>query len=188
MYTVDFLMKRDNIMPRLNQQVLSTADNPVINLIGQSQPLDSATFTSLNKKSQAASFSKQACYLVGKEAVKMSKLRMVTVWVAADMETEVGRHTVLAAVAHVKTTNQVRVWIIHNTGKPGLLSRVVEAAIISLDSSEAISVISKVLKPSTATKLVSGKKKLYDFDIPGVEMSEFIKTVEELSEEVFMFI
>ena len=186
MNTVDFLMKRDNIMPRLNQRVLSTADNPVINLNGNGQEsLDSKTFLSLDKKSQAASMRKQTNYLVGKESGKMSRLRMVTVWVAADLDTEAGRDTVLAALTHVKTTNQLRVGLIHNTNGPGLISKIAQAAMTSLDSSEAISVLSKVLKPSTATKLINGKKKLSDFDIPGLEMNELIKTVEGINDDLF---
>ena len=189
MNTVDFLMKRDNIMPRLNQRVLATGSNPVISLIGDklepAAALDTETFSGLDKRSQAATLADRARYLVGKESSKMSRLRMVTVWVAADLETPAGRDTVLAAIAHVKTTNQMRVFLVHNTQQPGLISRIAEAALTSLEPSEASAVLSKVLKPGTAEKLISGKKKLSGFDIPGVEMSDFIKKVEEIDEKVF---
>merc|ERR1719348_340498 len=55
MDTVDFLMKRENIMPRLNQRVLSTSSNPIIQLLGEKvETVNSETFQNLDKKSQAA--------------------------------------------------------------------------------------------------------------------------------------
>ena len=91
MDTVDFLMKRENIMPRLNQRVLSTSSNPIIQLLGEKvETVNSETFQNLDKKSQAATISEHIKYLVGKESSKMSKLRMVTVWLVADLETTKG--------------------------------------------------------------------------------------------------
>ena len=86
MDTVDFLMKRDNIMPRLNQRILSTTNNPIISMLGE--PVTDVSvekFSGLDKKGQAASLRHSLKYLVGKEMSKMSKLRMVTVWVVADL-------------------------------------------------------------------------------------------------------
>merc|ERR1712142_1014154 len=74
---------------------------------------------------------------------------------------------------------------IHNSRSPGLISRITKAALEQLDSSEAVSVLSKVLKEDTATKLINGKKKLSGFDIPGVEMSDFIKQVDSVDEDSF---
>lgn len=49
----------------------------------------------------------------------MSSLRMVSSWVVCDLETKAGRATALAAVKHVKSSNQMRVAFIHNTENPG---------------------------------------------------------------------
>ena len=187
MDTVDYLMKRDNIMPRLNQRILSTTSNQIISLLGaaDSSDLSLEQFTGLDKKSQTAVVRDGLKYLVGKESSKMSKLRMVSSWVVVDLETDQGRSTLLSAVVHVKTTNQMRVGLIHNTESPGLISRIAEAAVSTLDSGGAVAVLSKVLKHDTATKLTSGKKKLSGFDIPGVEMSEFIRNVDQISEDKF---
>ena len=186
MDTVDFLMKRENIMPRLNQRILSTASNPVIPLTGTAAPsLDLQAFSKMDKAGQAATMLKQLKYVVGKEGSKMSKLRMVTIWTAANLDTKEGREMVLAALGHVKTTNQMRIGLIHNTDSPGLISKIAQAAVTNLDTAGANAVLSKVLKEDTAKKLVSGKKKLSGFDIPGVEMSQFIKEVETIDEEIF---
>ena len=186
MDTVDYLMKRENIMPRLNQRILSTATNPVITLTGEAAPsLDLQTFTKLGKTGRAASMVKQLKYLVGKEGSKMSKLRMVTIWVVANLDTKEGREIFLSALGQVKTTNQMRIGLIHNTPSPGLISKIAQAAVTTLDTAESSAVLSKVLKEDTASKLVAGKKKLSGFDIPGVEMSQFIKEVEETDEDLF---
>ena len=39
---------------------------------------------------------------------KVSKLRMVSTWVVADLDTVQGRAIALSAVKHVKTSNQLR--------------------------------------------------------------------------------
>ena len=186
MDTVDFLMKRENIMPRLNQRILSTATNPIISLTGKpANSLELKSFEKLDKADQTATLLKEMKYLVGKESSKVSKLRMVTIWAVGDLDTKQGRQMMLAGLAHVKTTNQMRVGLVHNTASPGLISRIAQAALTTLDSAGASAVLSKVLKEDTATKLVAGKKKLSGFDIPGVEMGQFIKEVENIDEEVF---
>ena len=47
----------------------------------------------------------------------MSKLRMVSTWVACDLDTPAGRQLARSAVVHVKSSNQMRVAFIHNNHK-----------------------------------------------------------------------
>eukprot|EP00090_Calanus_glacialis_P019622 TRINITY_DN3011_c0_g1_i1.p1 TRINITY_DN3011_c0_g1~~TRINITY_DN3011_c0_g1_i1.p1 ORF type:complete len:1524 (+),score=468.92 TRINITY_DN3011_c0_g1_i1:46-4617(+) len=183
---LDFLMQRENIMPRLNQRILSSSNTPMIALAGDQQAgLSLDSFSGLDKRSMGATLAKHLPYLVGKEGSKISKLRMVTVWVIVDLETPAGRAVAKAAVSHVKSTNQMRVGFVHNTPNPGMISRAVEAAVRNLGSSAAVSLLSKILKEDTANKLMEGKKKLADYDIPGVEMNDFIKQMEEIDDELF---
>ncbi len=53
--------------------------------------------------------------------IKVSKLRMVSTWIAADLDTPAGRQLARAAATHVKGSNQMRVAFIHNSqeGTPG---------------------------------------------------------------------
>jgi len=183
---LDYLMQRENIMPRLNHRILSSSTSPVIALAGhQEAGLSLDTFSGLDKRSMGATMANHLPYLVGKESSKISKLRMVTVWVVVDLETPVGRAVAKSAVSHVKSTNQMRVGFIHNTPNPGMISKAAEAAVRNLGSSAACSLLSKILKEDTAKKLMDGKKKLADYDIPGVEMNDFIKQMDELDEELF---
>ena len=186
MDTVDYLMKRENIMPRLNQRILSTATNPIIALTGEAAPSpspDLETFSKLGRAARAASMVDQLNYVVGKEGSKMSKLRMVTIWLVVDLDTKQGRELFLSALVQVKRTNQMRIGLIHNTESPGLISKIAQAAVSTLEPAESSAVLSKVLKEDTASKLVAGKKKLSGFDIPGVEMSKFIKEVEKTTDD-----
>merc|ERR1719348_2046521 len=79
----------------------------------------------------------------------------------------------------------MRVGFIHNTPNPGMISKAAEAAVRNLGSSAACAILSKILKEDTAKKLMNGKKKLADYDIPGVEMNDFIKQMDEIDEELF---
>jgi len=186
MDTLDYLMQRENIMPRLNQRILSSTSTPAISLAGDQQAsLSLESFENLDKRSMASTLVRHMPYMVGKENSKISKLRMVTVWIVVDLETAPGRAVAKAAVAHVKSTNQMRVGVVHNTAKPGLISKIVEAAVRNLGSSASNSLLSKVLKEDTAKKLIDGKKKLADYDIPGIEMNDFMKQLDEVDDELF---
>jgi len=183
---LDYLMSRENIMPRLNQKILATAESKVLNMAGDQLPsLKVTSFIALDKRSMSATLVNNLKYLVGKEAAKVSKLRMVSSWVVADLDTVQGRQVALAAVKHVKTSNQLRVAFIHNTEAPGLISRTVEAAMHHMEAAAALALIAKILKEDTALKLVAGSKKVEDYDIPGAEMDRFSKQMKDLSDEVF---
>merc|ERR1719187_1379585 len=150
---LDYLMQRENIMPRLNHRILSSSTSPVIALAGhQEAGLSLDSFSGLDKRSMGATMAMHLPYLVGKESSKISKLRMVTVWVVVDLETPVGRAVAKSAVSHVKSTNQMRVGLIHNTPNPGMISKAAEAAVRNLGSSAACSLLSKILKEDTAKK------------------------------------
>merc|ERR1719209_2798035 len=63
---LDYLMARDNIMPRLNQRILGSNAAPVVALVGhQEAELELASFKTLDKRSQAATIAKHLNYLEG---------------------------------------------------------------------------------------------------------------------------
>jgi len=182
---LDYLMDRENIMPRLNQRILTSSSAPSIPLVGhQEASLALDTFLALDKRGMAATLARHIPYLVGKEA-KASSLRMVTVWVVADLETKQGREVTRAAATHVKASSQMRVGVVLASAKPGLISRVAAAALNTLDSTSAQTLLTKLLKEDTVTKLEAGKKKVEDWDIPGVDMTELVKAVAEVGDDIF---
>ena len=118
--------------------------------------------------------------------LQVSKLRMVTVWLAADLNTPAGRAVARAAVAHTKSSAQLRLGLLHNSdNEPGLVARLAQAALLHLAPTPAITLLSKLLKEDTAAKLMDGRKQLQDFDIPGLEMTEFLQQVAALDTSQF---
>ena len=127
MEMLDYLMARDNIMPRLNQRILTSNTAPVVALVGhQEAELELASFKSLDKRSQTATLAKHLNYLEGTS--KTHNLRMVSLWLVADLETPEGRAVARAAVSHVKGSSQVRLGLVQASASPGLVSRAAAAA------------------------------------------------------------
>jgi len=188
MDVLDFLMNRENIMPRLNQKVLSSADSPVLNMAGDRlNQLSASSFSQLDKKSKSATMINNLKYLVGKELAKSNKLRMISTWVACDLDTPRGRELARSAVQYVKSSNQMRVAFIHNSKskEPGLISKAVEAALHHMDPIAAAIFVAKILKEDTAIKLEKGTKKIEDYEIPGVDINKFMEDMEKLSPDIF---
>merc|ERR1719334_948943 len=186
---LDYLMSRENIMPRLNRRILGNQGGKMIPLSGSedyTQGLDNLeSFVGLDTRGQGAVMAEGLAYVVGKEGSKANKLRMVTVWLVADLETPQGRATARAGIVHVKASGQMRLALVHSNPRAGMLSRTVEAAVRSLDSSAAAAMLAKILKEDTVKKLVTGKKQLADYDIPGVEMDKVEQAVKDLKDVVF---
>merc|ERR1719318_376991 len=79
----------------------------------------------------------------------------------------------------------MRMAVISSGAKPGLISNIVQAAVRNLEGTAAVVLLNKLLKEETVKKLESGKKKLGDYDIPGVDMPMFVNLVDEVSEDLY---
>ena len=49
----------------------------------------------------------------------LSKLYSMSAWIVADVETSQGREVVRGVLAHIKSSSQMRVAVIHNSKAPG---------------------------------------------------------------------
>ena len=117
-----------------------------------------------------------------------SKLHVLTIWLALDLESEQGRELLRGALTQLKSSTQMRIGLIHNTEKPDFASKLAFAAFESQKNNQGIrNILSKVFKEDTLQKLIKGKKKLEDFDIPGADMEQFIKIFKNVknTEEIF---
>jgi UDP-glucose:glycoprotein glucosyltransferase len=170
---LDYLMKQSNIMPRLNDRILKGDTSDYVAMTGDVLPsLKTATFSALSKSGMAATMADHLRYLSLKGEEK-EKLQVLTAWVVADLETEQGREALAAAAAHVKSSSLMRVGVVHNALKPGLMSTIIQAVLETVEDAKAArQVLLKVLKEETVKGLESGKKKLTDYDIPEVDMKE----------------
>ena len=180
----DYLMKQSNIMPRLNDRILKEEQSTYIPMTGDVLPsLKTDSFSALSKSGMASTLADHLNYLSLRD--EKNKLYALTTWVVADLETEQGREALAAAVSHIKTSSLMRVAVVHNAEKVGPVSKMVQAAVETLDVKAAKHLLQKVLKEDTVQKLASGKKKLTDYDIPGVDMKEFSKAVDSMGDDIF---
>jgi hypothetical protein len=75
------------------------------------------TFAPLTRASMAATLAEQATYLTRND--DPSKLYSLTSWIVADLESAQGRELVRGGLAHIKSSSQMRLFVIHNSEKPG---------------------------------------------------------------------
>ncbi len=186
---LNYLMSQPSIMPRLNDRVLksSASDEEAekyFDYTGDVLPsLMEETFVPADRGTKTATLADNLHYISGKDG---DKLHILTAWVIADLESPQGREVLRGAVTHAKSSKQMRVAVVNNAEKPGLISKAVKAALETLDNSAAKHLLSKVLKEDTVKKLTSGKKQLGDYDIPGADMSALTKAIDKLDEKDFL--
>jgi hypothetical protein len=61
----------------------------------------------------------------------------------------------------------------------------VAAALEHIEPAASALFVGKILKEETALKLESGAKRLQDYDIPGVEIDQFVTKMAYLDESLF---
>jgi len=184
---LDYLMERDQIMPRLNDRVLSSDNAKYVDFLGEAVfPLPKLEeYAVLSSASKAASLAQSLKYLTLKED---PKLNVLSGWVVADLETKEGRSLLKSGVEHVKSSSNMRVSVVHNTKNPGLISRIIQAAIETQTSQVAKSLISKVTKKeATVSALEKGSKSVTDYDIPGADMKALKERISELEADPSVF-
>lgn len=183
---LDHLMSKENILPSLNERVIKA--NTYIDLIGEVEPtLTLDTFAILDRASKASTLADNMEYVTLKES-PMGQLNVLTCWVIADFDTENGRNMLKGAITQVKSSSHMRLGIVHNVkNKPGLISLLLQAAIETQSNNAAKNLISKLIKPETAKALYSGKKSVFDYDIPDADMDIFKARYKELEQDLEVF-
>ena len=78
------------------------------------------TFAPLTRASMAATLAEKVSYLTRNDDV--SKLYSLTSWIVADLESAQGREIVRGGLAHIKSSSQMRLAVIHNSETPGIFS------------------------------------------------------------------
>lgn len=186
---VDWLMALPNIMPRLNERILSSKTSSYIDLTGVSDTtLSDMTveqFRNLKTPEMTASLANSCHYITTKNE---PTLRSLTAWVVGDFDTYEGRALLLEAVKYLRESNSIRVCAIHNINPSSTnmkFSRVVEVAQNTLAPAVARQFLSKILEKDNAKKFLEGSKKLTDFEISGLDMDAFQSRLTALKDSVF---
>ncbi|XP_035228299.1 UDP-glucose:glycoprotein glucosyltransferase 1-like [Stegodyphus dumicola] len=169
---LDFLMDQKNVMPRLNQRVLSS-ESTYIDLIAE--------------KSETKIIMKNMKYFVKRDD---DEFRPLTMWVVADVDTAEGRALLLSGLSHLKTSLHTRLGIIHNPAAKisgSILRKAIQVALDIFDRHTAKLFITKILKPVNAMQLINNEKSVTDFAVSNMDTELFLKKMDTFDEKSLDF-
>ncbi|XP_026349276.3 UDP-glucose:glycoprotein glucosyltransferase 2 isoform X1 [Ursus arctos] len=185
---IDFLMEKNNVVPRVNPLVLHTKWQ-YLNLISTSVTADVedfSTFFFLDSQDKSAVIAKNMYYLTQEEDDVISS---VTLWIIADFDKPSGRKLLLNALKFMKTSVHSRLGVIYNpTSKINeentAISRGVLAAFLTQKNSFLRNFLRKLAKEETATAIYSGEK-IKTFLTEGMDKNAFEKKYNTVGVNIF---
>uniref|UniRef100_A0A452VMW8 UDP-glucose ceramide glucosyltransferase-like 1 n=1 Tax=Ursus maritimus TaxID=29073 RepID=A0A452VMW8_URSMA len=185
---IDFLMEKNNVVPRVNPLVLHTKWQ-YLNLISTSVTADVedfSTFFFLDSQDKSAVIAKNMYYLTQEEDDVISS---VTLWIIADFDKPSGRKLLLNALKFMKTSVHSRLGVIYNpTSKINeentAISRGVLAAFLTQKNSFLRNFLRKLAKEETATAIYSGEK-IKTFLTEGMDQNAFEKKYNTVGVNIF---
>jgi len=158
---LDWLMAQPNIMPRLNERILSgkpgrfidssgTSEDTIETLRESSSSLEES-LAQLSLKDLTALVDNSCHYISAKEEAK--KPKHLSTWVVGDFNTAEGRSLLQEALSYTRESNSVRTCALHNQGssKTTLVPKLVQVAHTTLSSPSARQLIVKVLEAVEST-------------------------------------
>lgn len=170
---LDYLMNMPHIMPRLNQRILSTDEPTFIDLSGSAfDDLENVnSLINLSVRDMTATLLSNVKYFSSRQSLQKvngNGVHFLTLWVVADLNTELGVELLRNALLYMKSSGGIRVAFIPNAegksiGDKNNLNRLVWAATQSLDGLEATSQVLKWLENTKAidkSKIPSAVKDL----------------------------
>ncbi|XP_071084353.1 UDP-glucose:glycoprotein glucosyltransferase 1-like isoform X2 [Haliotis cracherodii] len=181
MNVLDWLMEKDNVLPRLNSRILSTAAKS----LDLSENIDSeilhdtATFSMMNARDMASIMADNMKYLTRREE---EALRSVSMWVVADLETTQGRQLMYNAIKHLKSSADMRLSMIFNpssANQDNKLNKAVYTALTTLSGNIAKSFITKLVKEENVMEMKAGTKKLVDLEVHGMDMKTYLAALNK---------
>ncbi|XP_055465900.1 UDP-glucose:glycoprotein glucosyltransferase 2 [Psammomys obesus] len=157
---IDFLMDKNNVVPRLNSLILHT-EPQYLNLLSSSVTADIedfSTFSFLDSQDKSAVIAKNMHYLT-----QDNMISAVTLWIIADFDTPPGRKLLFNALEHMEISIHSRLGIVYNpTSKINeentVISRGILAAFLTHKSSLLRHFLRKLAKEETAEAIYSGDK------------------------------
>uniref|UniRef100_A0A2K5F4S6 UDP-glucose ceramide glucosyltransferase-like 1 n=3 Tax=Aotus nancymaae TaxID=37293 RepID=A0A2K5F4S6_AOTNA len=188
MNAIDFLMGKNNVVPRINSLILHT-NQQYLNLISTSVTADIedfSTFFFLDSQDKSAVIAKNMYYLTPDDD---SIISAVTLWIIADFDKPSGRKLLFNALKHMKISVHSRLGIIYNpTSKINeentAISRGILAAFLTQKNSFLSSFLGQLAKEETATAIYSGDK-IKTFLIEGMDMKAFEKKYNTIGVNIF---
>ena len=166
--TLEWLMEKDHVLPRLNSRVLT----PPTTTLDLTENIDAGifddpeTFELITTKDMSGIMAGNMKYLRRNEEDSLSSVSM---WVVLDLDTEHGRDLAYAAIRRVKHSHDLRVGFIFNKNKPEEvkvdINKAVYVAIKTLPLSHAKNYVTKLVKDENYKGLQDGSITLQDLAV-----------------------
>ncbi|KAL3846980.1 hypothetical protein ACJMK2_017920, partial [Sinanodonta woodiana] len=182
--TLEWLMQRENVLPRLNSKVLS----PPSKILDLTENMDGASyddpdiFQLLTSTEMTAIMADRLQYLTRGES---ENLHGVTMWIVCDLETPHGRDLLYNALKRLKHSHDLRIGVVFNAISQKLgtfsINKAVYAALESLDNQNARNFITKLIKEENVIELQAGTKTLEDLAVHGMDIERYKYTLNKLS-------
>ncbi|XP_055965654.1 UDP-glucose:glycoprotein glucosyltransferase 2 [Sorex fumeus] len=186
--TVEFLMAKNNIVPRINPLILQ--DKRVyLNLISTSVTADiedHSTYHFLDSQDKSAVIAENMYYLTPKDD---SGIFPVTFWIIADFDKPSGRQLLSSALRYMKLSVLSRLGVIYNPASKineenTAISRGILAAFLTQKNQFLSDFLSKLAEEETATAIYSGDK-IKTFLTEGMDVDAFEKKYNTIGVNIF---
>lgn len=164
---IDFLMGQPNVMPRLNDRVLTTSAK-YVDLTGTVES-GIKDVSSLSSHQLVAALADSISYV----SSTTKSLTPITIWVVADVTQQAGQELVLNALEYVRNSRLIRLGLLHNPESSTDSASHYIDAIDAAFSSNDVKLLAKLLKTENAQALISGQKTGSDFGVEPAQKSSF---------------
>lgn len=166
---MDFLMGQPNVMPRLNDRVLSTpaGGTKYLDMTGSVQ--QGASLPAMSTAELVSAFSDSASYA----ASKAKALTPITLWLVADIASPAGRQFVRNGLDYIRNSRLVRVSIVHNVVADQNEARPYLEAVDAAVALNDLKLLDKLLETANAEDLMAGRKTADDFGVQAVQKSSY---------------
>ncbi|GAB6021676.1 hypothetical protein CHUAL_004257 [Chamberlinius hualienensis] len=161
---IDFLMESDNVVPRLNDRVLSGSSNLIkVDGIAAMNP-SIEKFSGISSADKTASIITGIQYITDKDNISFTP---ITVWVIADIASDRGRQLILNAIEQIKESNNLRIAIIYNlenTADENMnkISDAIQFALKSLKKRRSRKIIEEIFSLKNINDILTGQKSPLD--------------------------
>lgn len=183
---LEWLMEKDNVLPRLNSRVLS-GPSKTLDLsenIETGLTDDIGTFELLTAKDMCAVIANSIKYFYRNDE---SVIYPVSVWLVSDLQTEAGRSLAYAAVKRLKHSNDLRLGFLSNAAAPSEgkvdINKAVHVAANTLSNTLAKNFITKLVKEENFQDLQTGEKTLKDLEVHGMDMKAYLKAYDKQTDD-----
>ncbi|KAK9504391.1 hypothetical protein O3M35_010731 [Rhynocoris fuscipes] len=167
---IDYLMNRPNIMPRLNERVLSTTKARYLVLTKFADP---ATLNVMNNMH----------YIMGKGNQQKNNLHLITNWLIVDLNDESGRDLLMNAVHQMEGGSNTRTGIIINSADA--MNHDINKILLGILMKSSDNSVKKVIELlNEYNKIESGSLKLTDYEIN----DEMEKKIDEILRDHATFV